>query len=839
MTDKKTFISKITIQGFKSFNKRISIPLANSFNIFCGPNGVGKSNIVDAICFVLGRTSAKSLRADRLHELIFHGSDTKQPAQYASVTLFLDNSTKAFPFDDSEITITRKVNRNGVSIYKLNGRNTTREKILEVLSLARIHPNGHNIVLQGDITEIIEMSPIERREIIDEISGIAEYNEKKSKAQKDLEQVEQKLKEAEIVISQRYDIYKRLEEERNAAIRYQQLTRQLTTLKASYAYKKFILLQEELNKINEALMKKEEQSKKIKEDFEKVEKELEEKEKNIRDIANQLINLSKRVEIEKEVSEIRSQILIKKDKLETNLREIERLDSLIEKLLALESKKAEFIGAIPKAVEAVLKLNLKGVYGAIANLISVPERYQVAIEVAAGPHLYDIVTENDDVAAYCIEFLKREKIGRATFLPLNKIKPTIFKEKELLNKEGVIGIASKLIKFNPKFEPAIEFVFGNTLVVKNLNVAKVVGIGKARMVTLDGDLIERSGAMVGGYYIKTHPQFIETITTEEIEKYRELRKSLMKEVDILKNEIAELEKDLKKKAVEETTKEFISLEKLRITSEREIDELREKKKKLYQKSLNLELEINQLKIEQAKLETELNNARVEKEKYGNVQYVDEKLHVLENLIKKTEKELENIGPVNLKAIEEFEKFRTEFDEYKKRYEKILEEKKAVLDMIEQIESKKKEIFNKTLSEVSNYFNSIFMEMVGGTASLTLEDPNNIESGLLIQVNPKGKKLLNIDALSGGEKSLSALAFIFAIQKYKPAPFYILDEVDAALDKENSIKIAEYIKNLSKRGQFIMITHNDQTIKYGDRIFGVTMEEGESKILGLEMPKIIG
>jgi chromosome segregation protein len=126
-------------------------------------------------------------------------------------------------------------------------------------------------------------------------------------------------------------------------------------------------------------------------------------------------------------------------------------------------------------------------------------------------------------------------------------------------------------------------------------------------------------------------------------------------------------------------------------------------------------------------------------------------------------------------------------------------------------------------------------MTGGTASLSLENPEDLESGLLIEANPFGKKLVNIDSLSGGEKSLVALAFIFAIQKYRPAPFYILDEIDAALDKENSEKVAKIIKEFSKDAQFIIISHNDATLKYADRLYGVTMIDGESKIVGLELP----
>jgi chromosome segregation protein len=234
----KTMINRVTMQGFKSFNRRVNVPLLRGFNVVCGPNGVGKSNIVDAICFVLGRTSAKSMRAGRLHELIFHGAEGKGGAKQAVVTMYLDNTGRQFKYDEDEISVTRKVNVKGVSVYKLNGRTTTRQKVLEVLGNARIYPDGHNIILQGDITQIIEMNPVQRRGLIDEISGIAEYNDKKQKANRDLERVDQKLREAEIVITGRYERFKRLENERNAALRYQQLEKRLALLKASMAHHK-------------------------------------------------------------------------------------------------------------------------------------------------------------------------------------------------------------------------------------------------------------------------------------------------------------------------------------------------------------------------------------------------------------------------------------------------------------------------------------------------------------------------------------------------------------------------------------------------------------------------
>jgi chromosome segregation protein len=831
-----TSITKLSMQGFKSFNRRVSIPLMNGFNIICGPNGSGKSNIIDAMCFVLGRTSAKSLRADRLHELIFHGGEGKKGADFAAVSLYLDNSNKTFPFEDQEVSVTRKVNKKGVTVYKINGKTVTREKVLQLLSSVRIHPEGHNIILQGDVTQIIEMNPQERRLIIDEISGIAEYNDKKEKANKDMAAVDMKLKEAEIIITQRYDIYKKLEQERNAAIRYQDLQKQITLVKASFLNKKVQTMKKNLEDIENKLFEKDEQNKKLNEYIANVEGDLDKKEEGIRDVANKLIDVSKKVKIEKEISELRSNLLIKKDKIDANLREIERLHSLVEKLEAFESKKTELSGEMPRSVQAVLRLNLRGVLGTVSNLISVPEKYRIAIEVAAGPHLNDVIVEDDNVGSYCMEYLRRERIGRATFLPLNKIRPNFFKDTELLGKHGVIGIANKLVKYDSKFMSAMEFVFGNTLIVETLDSAKNIGIGKARMVTLDGDLLERSGAMIGGYYIKTHPKFIETSTKDEIEKYLNMRRSLENEVAALKEDVVNLEKNLKKYAVDEETRELIDLEKLRVASEREVDELRDRRKKSQERKINLEIEINRLNIEKTRIETELEGVAKELTQYGEMVYLDDKLHVLEDQIRKIERELASIGLVNLKAIEEFDKLKTEFDEYKARYEKILEEKKAVLDMIQKIEEKRKEVFYKSLNEVSKEFNNIFVRMVSGTASLQLEDPQNIESGLSIRASPRGKNLLNLDSMSGGEKSLTALAFIFALQKHRPAPFYVLDEIDAALDKENSKIVADLVKGLSKDYQFIVITHNDTTIRNGDRVYGVSMIGGESKIMGLELPK---
>jgi chromosome segregation ATPase len=762
----------------------------------------------------------------------------------AAVTLYLDNTpadgrAKPFEYDDAEISVTRKVNAKGVSIYKLNGRTTTRQRVLELLSGARIQPDGHNIVMQGDIMQIIEMNPVERRGIIDDISGIADYNDKKAKAGKDLEVVDQRLREAEILITERYERFKRLENERNAAVRYQSLQKEMLMLRASLAHKTVTTLDADMAKMDEELEKRRQQAEQADAAIEGVEGELEKREGAMRDMADKLIDMSKRMGDEQRISELRSRLLVARNTVDSKQHEIGTINSLVERLESFETRKLESFegsGEVPRPVQAVLRQKLRGVYGTVADLIRVPEKYTIAIEVAAARHMYDIVVESDDVASYCIEYLKRERLGRATFIPLNKIRPSMLTDVPGTGKDGVHGVASKLIKYDTAMMRAIEFVFGRTIVVDSLDVAKAVGIGRQRMVTLDGDLAEASGAMTGGFYIRTHPKAVAQSTSDDIERHRKRRRELEEEVKLLGLDLVDIEKELRKYGAPEAAKESVDMEKLRVSSEKELDDLRSKRRQAYERKVKVQTELNAVSIARAKAEADMANARVELSQYGPMEYVNDTVASLQRFVKKASDELQAIGLVNMRAIEEYELFKSQFDEYKVKYEKILEEKKAVLGMIDEIESRRMETFYRCLKIISQHFAYVFTKMTGGQASLELEDAANLESGLLIRANPAGKRMINLDLMSGGEKSLTALAFIFAIQKYRAAPFYVLDEVDAALDKENSQTIAELIKALSRDEQFIMITHNDQTIKYGDRVYGITMDRGESKILGVELPK---
>ena len=168
---KATRINKMVMQGFKSFAKHTEILFGGNFNCVLGPNGAGKSNVLDALCFVLGKSSSRDLRAEKSANLIYNGGKVKKPANHGEVSIYFDNTNKVFPTDGQEVKVTRIVRQNGQSVYKINDKTMTRLQVTTLLSLAKIDPDGYNIILQGDIVKLVEMHPDERRILIEDFDS--------------------------------------------------------------------------------------------------------------------------------------------------------------------------------------------------------------------------------------------------------------------------------------------------------------------------------------------------------------------------------------------------------------------------------------------------------------------------------------------------------------------------------------------------------------------------------------------------------------------------------------------------------------------------------------------
>ena len=677
-----------------------------------------------------------------------------------------------------------------------------------------------------------------------------------------------------------------------------------------------------------------------------------------------------------------------------------------EELSKLKARKETIneIAAGDVAIKKILedKNKLKGIYGTIAQLGNVNAKYSLALEVAAGPKIKSIIVEDDSTAAKCINYLKENKLGVATFIPLNKIKsaqirPEIEKMKSI---NGVHDLAINLISFEPRFKKAFSYVFGNTIVVDNINVARRIGIGQAKMTTIDGDSAELSGVMHGGFRQRKGLGFqekevksnifdleknveklrdeINSSTTERKKNEEDINQS-RREKHELEGEIIKLEKSLhledsdleiskqrKKGYIEnrkEVDKKIQEIEKNISLSNSELIELQSEKQKLREKITQLRrpevlAELNTFEQRKNEVLQEINNAGLEikntdvqindilnrdKENISNIlkqqekeeQKFENELSSLKNKIKEQEKELtakeeeekefyskfrglfnkreaiekeirknedkiqgkndlmrnlelslntatinnasikanlaglyeefkqyenvkiiikpeeelkkeisefekmvEKIGSVNMRALDIYEAVEKEYDELLKKKETLIGEKDDVVNMMNEIEQKKGGLFTKTFDAIDENFKRIFSLLTTkGEAFLELENKEKpFEEGLRIKVRLTGNKFLDIHGLSGGEKSLTALAFIFAIQEYEPASFYVLDEVDAALDKHNSEKLSKLIREYSKKAQYIMISHNDSVISEADSLYGISMEKetGLSKVVSLKL-----
>jgi chromosome segregation protein len=314
------FIKRLEMRGFKSFGPhKVSMSFEKGLTVITGPNGSGKSNIFDAMRFVLGDLSARSLRADKMSEVIFDGISDELSSKVASVTVHLDNTDHRIPVESESVTISRRVNSLGVSEYFLNGRQVARGQLVDMLSLAGLSSNGYNMIMQGTITRLADITPDERRKFIEELVGISEYDAKKAEAQIRLQQADMNLKIATARISDIEERLERLEEERNDALRYNFIQAEIKKLQAALTSHNISLLSGELAKIRGLLSSKAQVLEKLKKQREDLQAEWEQVESERRRFDEEVADQGsvKLFEIQKSIGEINAQIAACKVEIES------------------------------------------------------------------------------------------------------------------------------------------------------------------------------------------------------------------------------------------------------------------------------------------------------------------------------------------------------------------------------------------------------------------------------------------------------------------------------------------------------------------------------------------
>ena len=829
-----TKITKVSCKGFKSFQRRTSIPFYEGLTAIVGENGNGKSNILDALSFVFGRRSSR-LRAEKLEQLIFNGGDSRKEADYAHCKVHLDNSDGLFDEfleekdeeETDEITLGRKVTRAGSSMYKFMGTNCKRSFLERVAEKANIDPEGYHFVRQGKVTEIVEQSDVERRKVIDELSGVQQFDEKKDEALEELEEVEERLNEQQIILEEKKEYLEKLKDEKEIALKYRELEDRKKKIEASILEVRKRALSKRLANINTDTAEKEERVEELEEKLEEIDADIDEKKERIEEIEDQQSQGDTDVQhLENRIDKKRGQIENKRDKLddlEDTIKELEKM------------KNRQNTGS--RAVDAVLSLDNDKIEGAFQDLISTEDRFAVAVETAAGGHMNDVVVEDKQTAVDAINYLKRENIGRARMLPLDKIKDRdkSAKSQMALKKKGVIDYASNLIEYDDRYQKAINNVFSDTLIAEDLDSVK--NVNGVRVVTLDGDIMSRGGSMTGGKKKKRKGKSSKNLSNNlNPDKKRKEKKEVEGEIEDLQKDIAELKKMKERKENEKQTDDELRDEKKEIRDE--MDDLRDERQELYSEKEKLKSKINDVGSKKAKAKAELENVKNDLEEYDydedELIGLDSTPEDLKTKKRKVLKKQNSMGPVNMRAIEEYKEKKEEFDEDQERVSEIRQEKLEIEDLIDEIDQEKRERFMETLNAINKDFSRIFTELFdGGNGELVLED-DDIEKGLKIRAAPPGKDPHIIQALSGGEKTMTAIAFVFAILEYEESPFYIMDEIDAALDKQNSKRLSDLLKDYSEGNQFIVISHNDITVRHAERAYGVSMQDGVTKMRSIEL-----
>lgn len=839
-----TKITKLELSGFKSFRRRTVIPFFPGMTAVLGENGSGKSNLIDAIRFVMGRRSSQ-LRADRLEHLLFNGGEHHSPADEAEVILHLDNQDGIFDrFLNNgerapEILLGRRITRRS-STYTFMGKACPRGLIDRILEEAKIDPDGQQVIAQGQITEIIKRSPQRRREIIDEVSGIAAYDEKRKKAINELKDVKSKLNTHRVILAERRRRLLDLSKERDAALEYKRLLDEQVRIERSIHLQQRKVLEEKLRRAVDERKGMAERIETLQKELESLDLAIENKEWELEGMREEL-GKDDKISLLQEVERLRREILQKQTEIDFKREQVRNLEEMIAEITKVQAAavaRAKAPTSANRAVQALLSRKRGGVYGTIASLSTPKPGFETAFETAAGGHLNDLVVDSRETAIECINYLKAQRLGRARLLPLGRLVAPrkSLASAEALKRPGVIDYAIHLVEFDPKYRRAFEYVLGDTLVAENLEALR--DVDGVRAVTLDGDLQSKGGALTGGWRPNARKEEKPTKSPDSQFDVAKRRQQIGK----LNREIARLEKGLeerreilaaKERALAAREEEEDKTKDEASTRGDELRALREKRREVYQNLETLRRGLSRYERQEAEAKVELESLGASE--IDESQCIDAPLSELERKLEETKRRIRRLEPVNMRAIDEYAAFEQEFNRFREKVDALEAEKHEIERLIGEIEARKRERFLETLGEISVQFDRIFRELFqGGSATLELEEPGDISSGLLIKANPPGKEPHVIDALSGGEQTLVATAFIFALQEYQQAPFFVLDEIDAALDLINTTRLARMLREYAKRMQVIVVSHNEETVRHADRAYGVTMKDGVSQILALNL-----
>ncbi len=724
-------LKSLKLAGFKSFVDPIQIEFPGIMCGIVGPNGCGKSNIIDAIKWVKGELSAKSLRSESLQDVIFNGSDNRKPVSHCSVELVFDNSENFLGGEYlkfEEVSVKREMGRDGQSTYFINNAVARRRDVQDLFLGTGLGSNSYAIIEQGIISSLVGAKPEELRSYVEEAAGITKYKERKRETESRIRRTAENIARLKDLEDEVKRSIRRLNAEANLTTKYKKLREQ------EQQFQKF-LISAELKELEERKKASEKENKSIDTDIEAID--------------------AKRISV-----------ISKRDVAKTKL---------MEGLKILEDEQRKFFET-----------------GAKISLVEEKDK--------------SIKNKIDDLN------LEKDKIIKN----LSNLKDSEKSESD--NKTDVPKDYEGDLKLKVQNEVS-------NLNIKNEEVKKEVGQSLGNFW--------KDGYKFGLGQASESTETLSVLKKQFEERLISIESEIIKitnENESEKSGLADLlqtRKDLELKVIDHRAQQDKSNEELR-NLEGEISKLETQKDTIIQhrneKELNkrsIEIEVNE-KVDRLKTFSEVKDIE------GEVIDITQSLEKLQNKIM-------NLGPINFAAPETLEAEKKRKETLSEQINELETSLSKLDEAIKKIDKESNKTFHECLNSVNKFLEEMFPKLFGGGFSkLNLLDDSE-DSGLVLMARLPGKKNTKLSQLSGGEKALTALALVFSLFSINPAPFCLLDEVDAPLDDDNTLRFINLVSEMSAKVQFIFVTHNKISMEKSSHLLGVTMRDlGVSKVVSVDV-----
>ena len=803
----------LEMTGFKSFSEKTSVLIEKGLTGIVGPNGCGKSNIVEALRWCMGENSAKSIRGSGMEDVIFSGTSNRPSKNISEVSLLLDNREKDGPIqykDFEEISIKRKIEKDKGSKYYINDKEVRARDVQTFFADLSTGAHSPSLISQGRIGQLVTAKPIDRKSVLEEAAGISGIHARRQEAETRLNAAENNLKRADELKRQQQKQLDNLKKQAEEATRYKEISREIKKIEAGLYFLKIREIEKDKKQILEKLSELEDEISAINIDYNHNNTLLEEENKKLAPLRDkkiesaatlQKLNLDMTNLVEEE-----ARVKSLQEKLEKSLKTVES-DLEREKSISLDSDLNE--KRISKEKEDLLNTENK--------LLDVETKSSKELQVSKD-ELEKLQNQLDQMLEQIEKDIDNDiKLSKETFQSLKKlVKKITLSQEEYAEKYGKNkSIESDSIKRKER--------------IKNIDVElENWGNLKANSEKMISELNDRKNKIK--LELNENQKNPERIATSKGQNLQNLE-NIKKRNNEIENEVLEAEK--KFGAINVNLKEIqlklSELKENKARNEATVEGIENRKKDLlYSVKNELNIESESSILPQSDL------IELEIKDLPSIEQQTEK-------IEKTKKKRESFGSVNLRADEETKKYESEIkkmeDDRADLYSAIVKLKTS----INELNQKGRERLLEAFTKVNRKFNEVYTKLFnGGTAKIELVDSDDpLEAGLEMFVSPPGKRLQSITLLSGGEQALTALSLIFAVFLVNPSPICVLDEVDAPLDDANVTRFCSLLDDLTKitNTKFIIITHHALTMSRMDRLYGVTMaEQGVSQLVSVDLQR---